>query len=122
MANVKPNWTTEPTTTEQDTSPSESTTREIDTAELLSLLSDEYARKILRALGEEPLSIAAVEDRLDISKTTAYRRLDRLESAGVVEESLDLRPDGHHRRQFRLCVERTRIRFGSDGLTAEADR
>lgn len=122
MANVRPNWTTESTTTEQDTRPSESTTREIDTAEVLSLLSDEYARKILRALGEEPLSIAAVEDRLDISRTTAYRRLDRLESAGVVEGSLDLRPDGHHRRQFRLCVDRTRVRFERDGLAVEASR
>jgi predicted transcriptional regulator len=48
-----------------------------------------------------------------------YRRLDTLESAGVVESSMSIHPDGHHRKEFRITVEQVRLTFGSDGITVE---
>lgn len=95
--------------------------RTIETTEMLSLLSDEYARRVLRALVEEPLSAREVVDRLEMSRATVYRRLNRLESAGVLESSMRIDPEGHHRRQFHVVVDRMRLSVESGGVTLETD-
>jgi predicted transcriptional regulator len=86
---------------------------------VLSLMSDDYARSILDALAEQPLSARELVERLDASRATVYRRLDRLDSAGVVESSMSIHPEGHHRKEFRITVERMYLTFGSDGVTVE---
>jgi DNA-binding transcriptional ArsR family regulator len=91
----------------------------VDVPEVLSLLSDEYARELLGVLSEESLSARELVDRLDMSRATVYRRLDRLESAGVLETSMCIDPDGHHRKCFHVVVERMQLAFGSEGLTLE---
>jgi DNA-binding transcriptional ArsR family regulator len=90
-----------------------------DGDEMLSLMSDDYAQQILDALGEEPLAARELVDRLDASRATVYRRLNRLESAGVVESSMTIHPEGHHRKEFRTTVERMDLVFGSDGVTVD---
>lgn len=87
-----------------------------DGDEILSLVSDEYAQRILDALGEEPLAARELVNRLDASRATVYRRLNRLESTGVVESSMTIHPEGHHRKEFRITVERMDLTFGSDGV------
>ncbi len=37
---------------------------------------------------------------LDASKSTVYRRLERLEAAGLAESTLTIDPDGNHRKRF----------------------
>jgi DNA-binding transcriptional ArsR family regulator len=92
----------------------------IDPMATLSLLSDEYARDILEVLGDEPLPAREIHDRLDVSRATVYRRLERLESAGLVTRSTAVHPDGHHRAQFTLALDRIHVRFGHNGPTAAA--
>jgi DNA-binding transcriptional ArsR family regulator len=91
----------------------------VDVPEVLSLLSDEYARELLGVLSEESLSARELVDRLAMSRATVYRRLDRLESAGVLETSMFIDPDGHHRKCFHVVVERMQLLLGSEGLTLE---
>jgi DNA-binding transcriptional ArsR family regulator len=91
----------------------------VDVPEVLSLLSDEYARELLGVLSEESLSARELVDRLDMSRATVYRRLDRLESAGILETSMCIDPDGHHRKCFDVVVERMQLAFDSEGLTLE---
>lgn len=91
----------------------------VDVTEALSLLSDEYAREVLSLLVDQPLSARELIDRTDMSRSTVYRRLDGLESAGVLESSLCLDPDGHHRKCFYVAVDRLRLLFESDGLKLE---
>ncbi|WP_436930652.1 ArsR/SmtB family transcription factor [Halosimplex halobium] len=91
----------------------------VDVPKALSLLSDEYARELLGVLSEESLSARELVDRLDMSRATVYRRLDRLESAGVLESSMRIDPDGHHRKCFHVIVERMQLAFDSEGLTLE---
>ena len=93
----------------------------VDGEQLLALLSDDYARRVLDALGAEPLPARAVVERVDASRATVYRRLDSLESAGVVESAVSVDADGHHRHRFRLAVERARLSFGPDGVSVEVD-
>jgi Fe2+ or Zn2+ uptake regulation protein len=54
-----------------------------------------------------------------MSRATVYRRLDRLESAGILETSMCIDPDGHHRKCFDVVVERMQLAFDSEGLTLE---
>lgn len=92
----------------------------IDPTDTLALLSDEYARDILEVLGDEPLPAREIYNRLDVSRATVYRRLERLESAGLVASSTAIHPDGHHREQFSLALDRIHVQFGHDGPTAAA--
>lgn len=91
----------------------------IDQDATLSLLSDEYARNILDALGEESLSARELTDRMDISRATVYRRLDTLEEAGVVESTMQIHPEGHHRKQFRITIDHVNLAFDADGVSID---
>lgn len=102
--------------------PAEDDDPSVDMTEALSLLSDEYAREVLNLLVDQPLSARELIERLDMSRATVYRRLDRLESAGVLESSMCLDPDGHHRKCFYVVVDRLGLRFESDGLSFEVGR
>jgi Fe2+ or Zn2+ uptake regulation protein len=51
-----------------------------------------------------------------MSRATVYRRLDRLESAGVLESSMRIDLDGHHRKRYRVVVDRLQLCVESDGL------
>ncbi|OLZ39274.1 transcriptional regulator [Natrinema saccharevitans] len=102
------------------TDPSENDEAAIDADATLELLSDDHARRLLDELDGEPLSATELAARLDSSRATVYRRLDSLEDAGLVRSAMSVRADGHHRRRYRVVVDRVRLEFGSDGLTIEA--
>jgi len=91
----------------------------VDTREVLSLLSDEYAREMLDVLVKDSLSARALSERLDMSRPTIYRRLDRLESAGVIESSMIVDPEGHHRKRFSVVLDRMQLLFEPDGISLE---
>ncbi|MFB6227209.1 MAG: ArsR/SmtB family transcription factor [Halobacteriales archaeon] len=92
---------------------------EADQEAILSLMSDDYARRILDALGAQSLSARELIDRIDASRATVYRRLDKLEEAGIVESTMDIHPEGHHRKQFRVTVDRVNLAFEPDGVTID---
>lgn len=74
--------------------------------EVLELLDDQYARSILTALTEGPKPARELVGACEGSRPTVYRRLDRLESAGLVASHTALHPDGHHRKEFSATVDR----------------
>jgi DNA-binding transcriptional ArsR family regulator len=90
-----------------------------DSEELLSLLSDDSAREILTTISEESLPAREIADRLDLSRPTVYRRLNRLEAIGVVETSFSLDPDGHHRQQFTATLDRVVVSIDADRISAD---
>jgi DNA-binding transcriptional ArsR family regulator len=92
-----------------------------DATELLSVIGDEYARAVLRAIGGETLSAREITDRVDASRATVYRRLRRLTETGVVETSTAYDADGHHRTQFRLAVDGLWFEF-DDRITVDTER
>jgi DNA-binding transcriptional ArsR family regulator len=93
-----------------------STPEAADSDELLSLLGDEYARSILQTISETPRSGRDIVDETGFSKATVYRRLDRLEAAGLVASETMFDPDGHHRERFRSTVAGATCEFGPDGI------
>jgi DNA-binding transcriptional ArsR family regulator len=82
-----------------------------DADEVLALLEDEYARAILAELTTEPMSVSELCTACEISDSTAYRRLDRLEAAGLVTDKQIVDADGHHFKRYVATVEDVTVRF-----------
>lgn len=104
-------------------SPSRATQDRTDTAnptpdELLALLHDEYSMAILEEIRTEPKSARALTDICEASRPTIYRRLNRLEDAGLVESGMAYDADGHHRTVFEATVETVTVEVTDDGLSA----
>jgi DNA-binding transcriptional ArsR family regulator len=92
---------------------------EVDTEELLGLLSNDYARAIMAEISDEALPAREIARRLDISRATVYRRLDWLEEAGVLKSTMSCEPNGNHRQQFRVIVDRLALSLESDGISVD---
>lgn len=94
----------------------------VDTeSDLLELLGDEYTRRVLAAVTEQPRSGSDVVEAADVSKATAYRRLGELEEAGLVDSEMVFDPDGHHHERFHAIVESIDIEFGADGASTTVE-
>lgn len=72
---------------------------------VLELLADEYARAILAHTSLHPLSAQELQERCDASERTIYRRLDRLEELDLLEEGVEIDPDGHHRTIYETALK-----------------
>jgi DNA-binding transcriptional ArsR family regulator len=87
--------------------------------ELLSMLSDDNAREILKAISREQLPARELAERFDISRSTVYRRLNRLQEIGIVETSLAYDSDGHHRKQFHATLDQVVLSIGADRIAVD---
>jgi DNA-binding transcriptional ArsR family regulator len=87
--------------------------------ELLELLGDEYTREVLEAVIDQPRSGRAVAETTTVSKPTAFRRLNRLEEAGLVTTDLCIDEDGHHHDEYRAVVTDISVELGSEGLSVD---
>jgi predicted transcriptional regulator len=83
---------------------------------VLDILSDDYAQRIVEVLASQPAPAAMIVEQLDASRPTVYRRLNSLEAAGIVESTVALDPDGHHRKRFHLIVENIGFQLDTDGI------
>jgi len=83
----------------------------------LDLLDDEYTREILVALYRGPQRGRELTATCGASRSTVYRRLDRLQAAGFVTTETVVDPDGHHCDAYRLARDQLTVRIDVDGLT-----
>ena len=72
------------------------------TPDQLELVTDEYALALLGALGDGPERGRDLIEGTEGSRSTVYRRLNRLVEAGFVRAETTLDPDGHHCKEFRF--------------------
>ncbi len=93
-----------------------------DLADLVELLDDEHVRSILAATSAEPLSARELGDRCDVSVSTIYRRVDRLEDADLLRERTRPRPDGHHVTVYVSALERFELTVRDGELDWELER
>lgn len=93
---------------------SDSGLAEPHSAEVRDLLSDRLAREVLRTISTDQLPAREIAERTDLSRATVYRRLNRLEGAGLVESSMTYHPDGHHRRVYAASFDPIRITIHQD--------
>ncbi len=87
--------------------------------ELCAALDDPDCREIIREL-EEPMTAAELGERCDIPQSTLYRKLELLSEATLLEESTEIRRDGHHASKYSIAFEEIRLTLEDDRSLAVA--
>lgn len=82
---------------------------------VLDALGDADCQAILRAVGSAALTANECSDACNLPLSTAYRKLELLTEAGLVDERLRIRRDGKHANQYRRRVEAVTIEVPADG-------
>ena len=88
----------------------------LTTAELFDLFGDEDTRRVYDAVAEQPRSGRDVAEAADVSRPTAYRRLNDLRDAGLVRTEMTICEDGHHRDRFEAVTTSLSLSLGEDGM------
>lgn len=76
-----------------------------DPEHVFAALDDPACREIVTTL-DEPMTAKEVSERAGVPLSTAYKKLDRLESAAMLEELTQLDAGGHHRSQYVVAFDR----------------
>jgi predicted transcriptional regulator len=90
-----------------------------DAFEVLEILGDSYTQKVLSVLAADRCTGSELVERADVSKATAYRRLDDLQDAGIVESTMRIDPNGHHCEEYYVAVDELSISFDCDGFAVD---
>ncbi|MFB6165325.1 MAG: helix-turn-helix domain-containing protein [Haloarculaceae archaeon] len=88
---------------------------------VFAALGDEKCRCILAAIEDEAMTVKEISDCCDVSPSTAYRKVDKLRQASLVERHTKLTNRGKHPDEFVPCVERIRIDIAGAGDGSGAD-
>ncbi|WP_253738237.1 ArsR/SmtB family transcription factor [Halohasta salina] len=83
---------------------------------LIDLLDDDHAREISAVIVDEPKTAREIVAQCESSRTTVYRRLSRLQEAGLLSTDLRYDADGHHRTTYYLRFDSLSIRLDTGGL------
>lgn len=74
-----------------------------DAREVLAVLGDEDAQQLL-ACSNLPLLVSEFATRCSLPISTTYRKIDQLQKAGLIEESIRFSADGKHAAEYQLAV------------------
>ena len=90
--------------------------------ELLDVLSDEYARDILAATSVKPMSAQQLADECEMSKPTVYRRVERLQAHGLLDEQTRVRTSNNHYSVYTATLSEVSIELDSGSFAAAVRR
>ncbi len=102
----------------RETRPTDQPEHDLTTDELLDLFGDEYTRRVYEAIAEQPRCGRRVAEAVDVSRPTAYRRLNDLRDAGLVRTEMSICEDGHHREQFEAVSTSLTVSLDESGIDA----
>jgi len=86
---------------------------------VLEALHDEDCREIVRALSE-PMTADEISEATGIPLSTTYRKLDRLTEASLLEEGVEIRPEGQHASRYAVAFDEVVIGL-SEEMAFEVD-
>ncbi|WP_222916108.1 helix-turn-helix domain-containing protein [Natrinema sp. SYSU A 869] len=90
--------------------------------EICSALDDPDCREIIRNL-EEPMTASELSKRCEIPQSTLYRKLELLTEATLLEESTEIRQDGHHASKYSVAFDEITLGLDEErSLTVQIDR
>ncbi|MFC4249760.1 helix-turn-helix domain-containing protein [Natribaculum luteum] len=81
--------------------------------EICSALDDPDCREIIRNL-DEPMTAAELTSHCDIPQSTLYRKLELLTESTLLEESTEIRRDGHHASKYSVAFDEVTIFLDDD--------
>ena len=90
------------------------------TGDALALLGDEYARAVLTATAEEPMTATSIAADIEAAESTVYDRIDDLRDAGFLAETTRRDDDGNHYAEYSARLERLAVRVTGDGFELDA--
>lgn len=90
--------------------------------DVVSLLGDGTVRSILLETRDEPMSVSALTERCEASRSTIYRRLEDLEEMGLVAERTRPDKEGHHHQVYVAVVDEVTVSLTEEGYSVEVDR
>ena len=90
-------------------------------SDLLSVLTDEQCRGVLRALEADSLTVTELHDALGVPVSTLYRKVDCLVDAGLIEEHTRFRADGNHKSEYVRTVSAVSLDVDLDEFTVTVD-
>ncbi|RKD94041.1 winged helix-turn-helix domain-containing protein [Halopiger aswanensis] len=90
--------------------------------EICAALDDPDCREIIRNL-EEPMTASELTNRCEIPQSTLYRKLELLTESTLLEESTEIRRDGHHASKYSIAFEEITLSLDEERrLTVQIDR
>lgn len=95
---------------------------ETDDADVVDLLGDDYVRTILVQTREAPKSVDALSEACGADPSTIYRRVRRLQEAGLLTDHQRLDPGGHHYKEYGAALRAITVRIGPEGYEVDIDR
>lgn len=81
---------------------------------VLAALGDADCRSILGALDGTPRSVAELAAACELPLSTAYRKVDRLEAAGLLAERTRVDPDRNHESVYIAAAADVCVSVGGD--------
>lgn len=87
---------------------------DIKPEDLVHSLCDEYSRRILQVVDDEPHTASEIASAADIPLSTTYRKINTLIELGFLAEQIRLSSSGHHAQEYSRPVEAVRVSFGSE--------
>ncbi|WP_254538846.1 ArsR/SmtB family transcription factor [Halomarina litorea] len=91
-------------------------------AAVLDHLGDDVSRAILSACAVDARSVGELADRCGVSEATIYRRLNRLMSAGLLDEHTRIDSKAvSGGKEYTTAVEHIDVSLGPDGIEVRTD-
>ncbi len=91
--------------------------------EILSVLADEYSRKILAILAKNELNAQEISSNLNIPTSTTYRKIKSLESLGLVRKTKVVRTlEGLDESYYRSLVSGIEIQFKDGEISCKLEK
>ncbi|AFZ72301.1 ArsR/SmtB family transcription factor [Natronobacterium gregoryi] len=93
-----------------------------DLPSVLAALEDDACRTILEATSEEALTATELSDQCDIPSSTAYRKVEKLTEAGLVEEKVRINTSGKHATEYCTVIDDIVVTVADGGVELEITR
>ena len=85
--------------------------------DVLDALDDPDCRAILDATGDEALTAGELSEQCELALSTAYRKVDDLTDAGLLEERTRISKSGSHTSEYARLVEDVHLTLDDCGLS-----
>ncbi|QCS43580.1 helix-turn-helix domain-containing protein [Natrinema versiforme] len=92
---------------------------QIDPQAVLAALDDGACRAILEATAEESLTATEVSKECDIPMSTAYRKVEMLTEAELVDEQVRINTSGKHATEYRKSFDDVLVSVAGEGVEIE---
>ncbi|GAB7021053.1 hypothetical protein JCM18750_39150 [Halostagnicola bangensis] len=90
-----------------------------DAETVLGVLNDTACRAILEATTEDTLTATELSEQCAIPMSTAYRKVEELAGAGLLEERVRINTSAKHATEYRRCFDEVLVSVDGGDLEIE---